>query len=223
MCSVELFYMLRLCCCCCWVVKKIKGKPFNLFEVKCRQQQGFLATSQRLLQILLMAGLILGNNPMCSCSKKRGDRAQGSNFPLSQNTVHWRKEQSHPTSWRIWKGRCLEMLACLLKQWNEERGRLVLVISAVYLHLFTACLAMTVIYWGWPPFIKPCCRCEMLAITSQNKAQTSLKFSQRGNSVSVQPEEGEGQNTADLGGEVGIVYPFLKDKYAVPACDPAYL
>ena len=56
------------------------------------------------------------------------------------------------------------------------------------------------------------CRCEMFAITSQNKAQTSLKFSQRGNSVSVQPEEGEGKNMAVLGGEVGIVYPFLKDK-----------
>lgn len=67
------------------------------------------------------------------------------------------------------------------------------------------------------------CRCEMLAITSQNKAQTSLKFSQRGNSVSVKPEEGEGKNTTVLGGEVRIVYPFLKDKYAVPACDPASL
>lgn len=57
------------------------------------------------------------------------------------------------------------------------------------------------------------CRCEMVAVTSQNKAQTSLKLSQRGNSVSVQPEEEGGKNpTAVLGGEVGIVYPFLKDK-----------
>lgn len=34
-----------------------------------------------------MAGLIPGDNPMCFSSKKRGDRDQGSNFPLGQNTV----------------------------------------------------------------------------------------------------------------------------------------
>lgn len=56
------------------------------------------------------------------------------------------------------------------------------------------------------------CRCEILALSTQNKAKTSLKFSQTGNSASIQPEEGEGKSTAVLGGEVGIVYLFLKDK-----------
>lgn len=57
----------------------------------------------------------------------------------------------------------------------------------------------------------------------QKKAETSLKFSQTGNSASVQPEEGDGKSTAVVGGKVGIVYLFLKDKQAVPACDLAYL
>lgn len=56
------------------------------------------------------------------------------------------------------------------------------------------------------------CRCEMLAISTQKKAETSLKFSQTGNSASVQPEEGDGKGTAVLGGKAGIVYLFLKDK-----------
>lgn len=55
-------------------------------------------------------------------------------------------------------------------------------------------------------------RCGMLAISTQNKAKTSLKFSQTGNSAHVQPEEGEGKSTAVLGGKVHIVYLFLKDK-----------
>lgn len=56
------------------------------------------------------------------------------------------------------------------------------------------------------------CQCEMLAISTQNKAETSLKFSQTGNLASVQPGEGEEKSTAVLGGQVGIVYLFLKDK-----------
>lgn len=55
-------------------------------------------------------------------------------------------------------------------------------------------------------------RWEMLAISTQNKVQTSLKFSQTGNSASGQPEEGEGKSAAVLGGKVQIVYLFLKDK-----------
>lgn len=52
------------------------------------------------------------------------------------------------------------------------------------------------------------CRCEMLAISTQNKAETSLKFSQTGNSASVQPEEGEGKSTAVPGGKVGMFICF---------------
>lgn len=135
MCSVELFYMLRLHCCCCRVVKKnkITDKPFNLFEVKCRQQQGFLATLQRLLQILLMAGLILGDKPVCFYSTRRGDGDQDSNFPLGWSMIHWRTilpgelgclEGEMPGN----AGPATETVRWIL-------GQIVLVVSALYLHL----------------------------------------------------------------------------------------